>query len=221
MWQGYSRELVRLPAPVAPKYLAERTRARVLAQRAAAAERRWDDIVLAVLVLLGWTVSLVAWVVFRLFSGGMLSVVETSFVTILEMVGSFYVVRVADRGGSSGNARQPSSREEDGMSRFSQEVRIVPRVAWAIAVLAYGAVSRHVDLLTGHHPNMQTWPSWGRTAFCGLMPLVLIPYIALIGYVNADARRRGMRSVMWTLLAIFIANGLGIILYFVLREPDR
>jgi cation transporter-like permease len=80
--------LVRLPAPVAPKYLAERTRARVLAQRAAAAERRWDDIVLAVLVLLGWTVSLVAWVVFRLFSGGMLSVVETSFVTILEWLGA-------------------------------------------------------------------------------------------------------------------------------------
>jgi anti-sigma factor RsiW len=87
-WQGYSRELVRLPAPVAPKYLAERTCARILEQRAAAAERRWDDIVLGVLVLLGWTVSLVAWVVFRLFSGGMLSVVETSFVTILTWLGA-------------------------------------------------------------------------------------------------------------------------------------
>jgi len=88
VWQSYSRELVRLPAPVAPKYLAERTRARILAQRAAAAERRWDDIVLVVLVLLGWTVSLVVWVMFRLFSGGMLSVVETSFVTILEWLGA-------------------------------------------------------------------------------------------------------------------------------------
>ena len=88
LWQGYSRELVRLPAPVAPKYLADRTRARVLEKRAAAAERRWDDIVLAVLVLLGWTVSLVAWVVFRLFTGGMLSVMESSFVTILEWLGA-------------------------------------------------------------------------------------------------------------------------------------
>jgi len=88
LWQGYSRELVRLPAPVAPKYLADRTRALVLEQRAAATQRRWDDIVLAVLVLLGWTVSLVAWVVFRLFNGGMLSVVESSFVTILEWLGA-------------------------------------------------------------------------------------------------------------------------------------
>jgi hypothetical protein len=80
--------LVRLHAPVAPKYLAERTCARVLEKRAAATERRWDDIVLVVLVLLGWTVSLVAWVVFRLFSGGMLSVVESSFVTILKWLGA-------------------------------------------------------------------------------------------------------------------------------------
>ena len=88
VWQSYSRDLVRLPAPVAPKHLAERTCARILEQRAAAAQRRWDDIVLGVLVLLGWTVSLVAWVVFRLFSGGMLSVVETSFVTILTWLGA-------------------------------------------------------------------------------------------------------------------------------------
>ena len=88
LWQGYSRELVRLPAPVAPKYLADRTRALVIEKRAAATQRRWDDIVLAVLVLLGWTVSLVAWVVFRLFTGGMLSVMESSFVTILEWLGA-------------------------------------------------------------------------------------------------------------------------------------
>jgi len=83
MWQGYSRELVRLPAPAAPKHLAERTRARILQQRATAADRRWDDIVLAVLVLFGWTMTLLTWVMFRLFTGGLLSVVEYGFVRIL------------------------------------------------------------------------------------------------------------------------------------------
>ena len=52
-----------------------------------------------------------------------------------------------------------------------------------------------------------------------VVPLVLAGYTLLIGYVNGDARRRGMRYVMWTLLAIFLANGIGIILYFILREP--
>ena len=105
------------------------------------------------------------------------------------------------------------------MSRLSQEMRIVPRVAWVIAALAYLGFVVLAIFMTGHDPKMQTWPSWGLAAFRGLMPLVLIPYVALIGYVNADSRRRGMRSVMWTLLAIFIPNALGIILYFVLREP--
>jgi RNA polymerase subunit RPABC4/transcription elongation factor Spt4 len=41
----------------------------------------------------------------------------------------------------------------------------------------------------------------------------------LIGYVNGDAGRRGMSRVLWTLLAIFVPNALGIVLYFVLRKP--
>jgi RNA polymerase subunit RPABC4/transcription elongation factor Spt4 len=105
------------------------------------------------------------------------------------------------------------------MSRLSQEMRIVPRVAWVIAALAYLGFVAFAIFITGHDPEIQKWPSWALAAFCGLMPLALIPYIALIGYVNADSRRRGMRSLMWTLLAIFIPNALGIILYFVLREP--
>jgi RNA polymerase subunit RPABC4/transcription elongation factor Spt4 len=52
-----------------------------------------------------------------------------------------------------------------------------------------------------------------------LVPLLLGGYTLLIGYVYGDARRRGMRYVVWTLLAIFLANGIGIILYFILRDP--
>ena len=41
----------------------------------------------------------------------------------------------------------------------------------------------------------------------------------VLGYVYGDARRRGMRYGMWTLLAVFIPNGIGVVLYFILREP--
>ncbi len=58
-----------------------------------------------------------------------------------------------------------------------------------------------------------------RIIFPILMPLVMAGYTLLVGYVYGDARRRGMRYVMWTLLAIFLFNGIGIILYFILREP--
>jgi RNA polymerase subunit RPABC4/transcription elongation factor Spt4 len=44
-------------------------------------------------------------------------------------------------------------------------------------------------------------------------------YAVLIGYINQDSGRRGMSRVLWTLMAIFVPNGLGIVLYFVLRKP--
>jgi hypothetical protein len=44
-------------------------------------------------------------------------------------------------------------------------------------------------------------------------------FTVLVGYVYGDAKRRGMRYVMWTWLAALIPNGLGVILYFILREP--
>ena len=105
------------------------------------------------------------------------------------------------------------------MKRFARELRIIPGLAWVVAVMAFLAFTSFMVFITWDDPNIRAWPWWGRSLFFGLMPLLLVPYVALIGYVYADARRRGMRYVMWTLLAIFIPNMIGIILYFVLRDP--
>jgi hypothetical protein len=51
----------------------------------------------------------------------------------------------------------------------------------------------------------------------GAVPMTI--YVLLVGYVFGDARRRRMDHVLWTLLAAFIPAGVGIILYFMLREP--
>jgi RNA polymerase subunit RPABC4/transcription elongation factor Spt4 len=105
------------------------------------------------------------------------------------------------------------------MKRLSEELRIVPRIAWFIAALAYLALLSILVHASKNDPSIREWPLWGKLLFGGLMPLLLVCYVVLIGYVNADARRRGMRYVMWTLLAMFTPNALGIILYFVLRDP--
>jgi hypothetical protein len=52
-----------------------------------------------------------------------------------------------------------------------------------------------------------------------LVGLVIATWILGLGYVNADARRRGMPPVLWTLIAAFIPNLLGFLLYFALRRP--
>ena len=112
------------------------------------------------------------------------------------------------------------------MSRFREEMKVIPRAAWVIAILAYLAcvafswlvfIPRNPDF--SHELIFISWPRWEWLIFAVVIPLFLAVYILLLGYINADARRRGMRYVMWTLLAMLIPNAIGFILYFILRDP--
>jgi len=69
-WSGYTQGLRQLPQPAAPAQLMERTRARILQQRATAAEGRWNDLMLAGLALFAWTVGLSFWFLLRVLTGG-------------------------------------------------------------------------------------------------------------------------------------------------------
>jgi hypothetical protein len=48
---------------------------------------------------------------------------------------------------------------------------------------------------------------------------LIAAWVLCLGYVYGDARRRGMPRVLWTLIAAFIPNLLGFLLYFALRQP--
>jgi RNA polymerase subunit RPABC4/transcription elongation factor Spt4 len=106
------------------------------------------------------------------------------------------------------------------MSRFSDEVRIIPFVAWVIAVLAFlGTFLLLAMVAIPGDRHLSHWPEAGQIAFAIWPALLVSMWVLLIGYINADARRRGMRYVMWTLLAMFLSSFIGVILYFVLRDP--
>ena len=106
------------------------------------------------------------------------------------------------------------------MSKFSKEISIISPIAWVLAVLA-GLCMFCTLFLFGvpRHEHMHQWPLPGRLLFSVGISILFAAWVLLIGYINADARRRGMRYIMWTLLAIFVPNSIGIILYFVLRDP--
>ncbi len=78
-WRQLAGALRRLPTPVAPAGLVERTRARLERQIAAEAEHRWNYSVTAFLVLFCWTLTLASWPIVRLLAGGMLSWLDVSF----------------------------------------------------------------------------------------------------------------------------------------------
>ena len=48
---------------------------------------------------------------------------------------------------------------------------------------------------------------------------ILVAFILLAGYVYGDAARRGMPAGIWTALALLIPNGVGFVLYFLMRKP--
>jgi hypothetical protein len=105
------------------------------------------------------------------------------------------------------------------MTPSNQNSRVIPVPAWMIAgslivlgVLCIGFFA----VLQNRDPDPFPWPF--------LFPMILVPpflagYVLVAGYIYGDARRRGMRHVMWTLLAIFVPNAIGILLYFILRDP--
>ena len=107
------------------------------------------------------------------------------------------------------------------MSRFSEELKVIPNAARITAGLVYAAslVMWSVVFTFSHDQGLQSTPEVGKVALTLFPGLVLAICVLLIGYVNGDAKRRGMPYVMWTLLALFIPDGIGIILYFILRKP--
>jgi hypothetical protein len=106
------------------------------------------------------------------------------------------------------------------MSRFGKEIRLIPWVAWLIALVVFGGLASLIlFLVILKDPHAMLWPWIAKIAMVTLPPLPLTVYVLLCGYVNRDAKRRGMRHALWTCLAVFIPNGIGIIIYFILRDP--
>lgn len=105
-------------------------------------------------------------------------------------------------------------------TRFMDEVRIISPWAFAIASLAYVAAAAafaYVALTDKTGDRLHTLPVMVPLGILGAT--LIACYVLLIGYINVDAGRRGMTRLGWTLLAIFIPHALGIVLYFVLRQP--
>lgn len=110
------------------------------------------------------------------------------------------------------------------MSRFEREWALVPDGARWTAVL----VCLVVTALMAAAFLVPGFAGKDHTRTVALLPLFFVSllcvaflatYVLFIGYVWGDAKRRGMNQVLWTLLAIFIPNAIGIILYFILRDP--
>jgi MFS family permease len=118
--------------------------------------------------------------------------------------------------------------------RFWDEFRIIPR--WLVAaVLLLFIAAQGVAFFVNMHglanngdifpPDFKNEPLIASLLLALIVTgvsLVFATLIFMIAYVNRDAKRRGMNSGLWTLLAIIFLPGyliIGFIVYFLMREP--
>ncbi len=104
-------------------------------------------------------------------------------------------------------------------SGFRAELKIIPGWAWALAAIAFLAAQWFFNLSLAHQPSPPA--AWARPLLGLLAGVGGVAFLLLIGYVNRDAKRRGMSPILWTIVVIIIPNALGFILYFILRQPLR
>jgi hypothetical protein len=100
---------------------------------------------------------------------------------------------------------------------FSDELRIIP--AWVVipGLALSGWLWKVIPAKNLHEPHPMPLPL--LICLLTLGSVLLVALCLLIGYVNRDAKRRGMSPTLWTLLVMFIPNAIGFIIYFIIREP--
>ena len=120
--------------------------------------------------------------------------------------------------------------------RFGTEFKLVP--GWLKGLVAFLyvlalVIAISVNLSFRHHQygndmfpyELRDNPVLASLALAGMVTvisLVLGTFILFTGYVNRDAKRRGMNSALWTLVVlVFFPNTIfvGFLIYFLMREP--
>ena len=117
-------------------------------------------------------------------------------------------------------------------SRFSDEIRLVPRrLVWTVAVLYVLALIIAIAVnRMGFVEHGSDWPPGSDPLLNALfvagvvtaVAITLGSIILLAGYVNQDAKRRGMNSTLWTILVAMLLPAYlftGFVIYFLIREP--
>jgi RNA polymerase subunit RPABC4/transcription elongation factor Spt4 len=103
---------------------------------------------------------------------------------------------------------------------IADEVKVIPgwAIGLAVALFAGLQVLMHAVLFL-RDPHA---PPLALRVFIGIIAgAALAFYVLLVGYVNRDAKRRGMNVTLWTVLVIFVPDAIGFIIYFLLRQPLR
>ena len=99
--------------------------------------------------------------------------------------------------------------------RQRSELSLIPIWARVLAAVLFGGSLLAWVVFGVVHRDLPLFFLFAALFFGSLLAVTAL----LTGYVNRDARRRGMSPVLWTILVLLIPNGIGFLVYFVARQP--
>src|ERR1043165_9094847 len=125
------------------------------------------------------------------------------------------------------NQRTTQQRRMDRMNTLLTQINVViPRGIKIVAIIAFniGFICMGIFAYKAGMADAYTTRGGGRpAAIFSVVSLVVGTVVALwlltLGYIYADAKRRGMPPVLWVAIAVIVPNMIGFILYFALRKP--
>lgn len=138
----------------------------------------------------------------------------------LVVLATLIIILVRSSARASGDGRTlPARFRESFLSVVPKPVRTTAAtivVSAALIGLTVGIVEAAVASRVGDRLPI-LWPILGLAGGLFVGSLFAI-WVLGLGYVFADARRRNMPHIPWTLIAAIVPNLLGFLLYFVLRK---
>jgi Double zinc ribbon len=106
--------------------------------------------------------------------------------------------------------------KNEAKGRLIMEIKVIPAWAWALALVIFVSAQVFFNYFARIPNGLDAWVAVLAGIAAGVGGAC---YVLFIGYISRDAQRRGMSALIWVLVAIFVTNGLGVILYFLLRQP--
>jgi hypothetical protein len=149
----------------------------------------------------------------------------------LVLLATVITVLVRSSGRASGDGRSlPVRIRESFLNVVPRPARRTATVLLCLAMLIgmiFGFFGGRSEMLVDHAHGH--FPAYGPYLPVLISLVCLLPgafvgslfalWVLGLGYVYADARRRNMPHIPWTLIAAIVPNLLGFLLYFVLRKP--
>ena len=88
---------------------------------------------------------------------------------------------------------------------FWGNVGLIRPAAWVIALIVFGVIQAlfwFVIWPHSHPDELEKLSDFGKICIPLATSIFFFAYVLLVGFVYVDAKRRGMRYVMWTLLGL-------------------